>query len=79
MSDTHDMDCERALKNLEAFVDRELPESDQDRVEQHLRICRECCSRVEFESRLKERLSTLSSGDAPSKMRDRVRELIRRF
>ena len=79
MSETHDMGCERALKRLVEFVDGELPESEHDGVEQHLRICRDCCSRMEFESRLKERLSTLSSDDVPSKTRDRVRELIKRF
>jgi anti-sigma factor (TIGR02949 family) len=79
MSDTHDMGCERALKRLVEFVDGELPDSEHDGVEQHLRICRDCCSRMEFESRLKERLSMLSGDDVPSKTRDRVRELIRRF
>ena len=79
MSETHDMGCERALKRLVEFVDSELPDSEHNGVEQHLRICRDCCSRMEFESRLKERLATLSSEDAPSKTRDRVRELIRRF
>jgi anti-sigma factor (TIGR02949 family) len=73
------MGCELALKHLVEFLDRELPERDYDGVEQHLRICRNCCSRMEFESRLKERLSTLSSHDVPSTTRDRVRELIRRF
>jgi anti-sigma factor (TIGR02949 family) len=73
------MGCEQALKRLVEFVDGELVESEHDSVEQHLRICRDCCSRMEFESRLKERLSALSSDDAPSKTRDRVRELIRRF
>ena len=79
MSDTHDMGCERALKRLVEFVDGELPDSEHDGVEQHLRICRDCCSRMEFESRLKERLSALSSDDVPSTTRDRVRELIKRF
>jgi anti-sigma factor (TIGR02949 family) len=79
MSKTHDMDCERALKRLVEFVDGELPESEHDGVEQHLRICRDCCSRMEFESRLKERLSALSSDDVPSTTRDRVRELIKEF
>jgi anti-sigma factor (TIGR02949 family) len=79
MSDTHDMGCEQALKHLVEFVDGELPDSEHDGVEQHLRICRDCCSRMEFESRLKERLATLSSEDVPSKTRDRVRELIKRF
>ena len=79
MSKTHDMDCERALKRLVEFVDGELPESEHDGVEQHLRICRGCCSRMEFESRLKERLSGLSTEDLPSTTRDRVRNLIKRF
>jgi hypothetical protein len=34
---------------------------------------------MEFESRLKERLSTLSTDDVPSATRDRVRDLVRRF
>jgi anti-sigma factor (TIGR02949 family) len=79
MSDTHDIGCERALKRLVEFVDGELREGEHDSVEQHLRICRECCSRMEFESRLKERLSALSSDDVPSTTRDRVLELIKRF
>ena len=79
MSDTHDIGCELALKRLVEFVDGELAESEHDGVEQHLRICRDCCSRMEFESRLKERRSTLSPDDVPSTTRDRVRELIKRF
>jgi anti-sigma factor (TIGR02949 family) len=79
MSETHDMGCELALKRLVEFVDGELPESEHDGVEQHLRICRDCCSRMEFESRLKERLSALSSDDVPSTTRDRVRDLIKKF
>jgi anti-sigma factor (TIGR02949 family) len=79
MSDTHDIGCERALKRLVEFVDGELREGEHDSVEQHLRICRNCCSRMEFESRLKERLSALSTQEVPSTTRDRVRDLIRRF
>ena len=79
MSENHDVGCEQALKRLVEFVDGELPGSEHDGVEQHLRICRDCCSRMEFESRLKERLSALSSDDVPSTTRDRVRELIKRF
>ena len=79
MSETHDMGCELALKRLVDFVDGELPESEHDGVEQHLRICRDCCSRMEFERRLKERLSALSTEDVPSTTRDRVRDLIKKF
>lgn len=79
MSDTDDVGCEQALKHIVEFVDQELPDSEHDGVEQHLRICRNCCSRMEFERRLKERLSTLSTEDVPSTTRNRVRDLIRRF
>jgi anti-sigma factor (TIGR02949 family) len=79
MSDTHDIGCERALKRLIEFVDGELLEGEHDSMEQHLRICRNCCSRMEFESRLKERLSALSTQEVPSTTRDRVRDLIKRI
>ena len=79
MSDTHDIGCELALKRLIEFIDGELREGEQDSMEQHLRICRNCCSRMEFESRLKERLSALSTQEVPSTTRDRVRDLIKRF
>ena len=79
MSETDDMGCERALTRLLEFIDHELSDSEHDSMERHLRICRGCCSRMEFESRLKERLSALSSDDVPSTTRDRVRELIKRF
>jgi anti-sigma factor (TIGR02949 family) len=79
MSDTHDIGCELALKRLIEFVDGELREGEHDSMEQHLRICRNCCSRMEFETRLKERLSALSTQEVPSTTRDRVRDLIKRF
>jgi hypothetical protein len=34
---------------------------------------------MEFESRLKQQLSTLSTEDVPAASRDRVRNLIKRF
>ena len=79
MSETDDMGCEQALKHLLEFIDHELSDSEHDSVEQHLRICRNCCSRMEFERRLKERLSALSTKDVPSTTRDRVRDLIKKF
>ena len=79
MSATDDMGCEQALKRLLEFIDRELSDSEHDSVERHLRTCRGCCSRMEFENRLKQRLSALSGDDAPTKSRDRIRKLIQGF
>ena len=79
MREMDDIGCEVALARLLAFIDEELSERDRGSVERHLRTCRTCFSRMEFERRLKERLSALSSGDAPSASRERIRDLIKRF
>jgi anti-sigma factor (TIGR02949 family) len=79
MSDMNEMDCEQALERLLEFIDRELSDSEHESVERHLRRCRGCCSRLEFESRLKQRLSALSTVDVPSTAYDRIRNLIKRF
>jgi anti-sigma factor (TIGR02949 family) len=73
------MGCEQALEHLLEFIDHELPDSEHDSVERHLRTCRSCFSRMEFESRLKQRLSALPTEEIPSKSRDRIRDLIKGF
>jgi anti-sigma factor (TIGR02949 family) len=73
------MGCERALTRLLEFIDHELADGEHDSVERHLRTCRSCFSRMEFESRLKERVSALSTEEVPSASRERVRNLIKRF
>jgi anti-sigma factor (TIGR02949 family) len=79
MSETDDIGCQQALKRLLEFIDRELPDSEHDNVERHLSTCRSCFSRMEFERRLKQRLSALSADDVPVKSRDRIRALIKGF
>ena len=79
MSESDDISCEQALERLQEFIDRELPETEYKNVERHLRRCRSCFSRKEFESQLRQRLSALSSDDVPAKLRDRIRDLIKRF
>jgi anti-sigma factor (TIGR02949 family) len=79
MAEPDDIGCEQALKRLLEFIDRELSDSERDTVEHHLRTCRSCFSRMEFESRLKQRLSALSSDEAPQTARDRIRNLIKGF
>ena len=79
MSDADDIGCEQALERLAEFVDRELPASEHGVLEQHLRRCRSCYSRMDFESRLKQKLSALSGEDVPEEARSRIRALIRGF
>jgi anti-sigma factor (TIGR02949 family) len=79
MSGSDSIGCEQALKRLLEFIDRELPDSERERMEQHLRTCRSCFSRMEFESRLKRRLATLASDDVPVRSRERILELLKQF
>jgi anti-sigma factor (TIGR02949 family) len=79
MSEQDDIGCEEALKRLAEFIDCELSDSELNNVQRHLRTCRSCFSRMEFESRLKQRLSALTGDDAPAQSRDRIRKLIEGF
>jgi len=79
MPELDNMGCDEALKRLLEFIDRELSDSEHDHVERHLRTCRSCFSRMEFEHRLKQRLSALSADDVPAKSHDRIRKLIKGF
>lgn len=79
MPERDNIACEEALNRLAEFIDCELSDREKDNVERHLRTCRSCYSRMEFESRLKQRLSALSGDDAPTKMSDRIRKLIKGF
>ena len=73
------MSCEEVLERVLEFVDRELGDADRVRLEHHLDTCRSCYSRVEFERRLKGRLTDLAREEAPAPVRDRISRLIERF
>lgn len=79
MSEPDTIGCEEALRRLLAFIDRELPTPEHEDVEHHLRTCRSCFSRMEFESRLKQQLSALSTDEAPARATTRIRALIKEF
>jgi anti-sigma factor (TIGR02949 family) len=79
MSGHGDIGCEDALKRLLELIDGELSDTEQDDVERHLRTCRSCFSRMEFERRLKQRLAALPADDVPATLRGRVHDLIKGF
>lgn len=79
MSGDWDIGCEEALKRLFELIDGELSDHERDDVERHLRTCRSCFSRMEFERRLKQRLSALPADDVPATLRRRVHDLLKGF
>jgi len=75
----NDINCEEALKQLLAFIDHELADGDRESLEHHLRACRSCFSRAEFERHLKGKLRALASDDTSGTTRDRIKALIHTF
>ncbi|MBI2313252.1 MAG: zf-HC2 domain-containing protein [Betaproteobacteria bacterium] len=79
MKEPRTLSCEEALKDMYTFLDHELGEAERRDLEEHLRICRSCFSRVEFEKRLRERLADTGQSEASGDLQNRIRSLIGRF
>lgn len=72
------MDCERALDELEAYLDGELAEPGRVEVERHLFGCASCFDQSEFRLRVREivRRKCGVEADLPDRVVVRIRRLI---
>ncbi|MFO1362243.1 MAG: zf-HC2 domain-containing protein [Burkholderiales bacterium] len=73
------IDCELALKQIFEYVDHELGEHEHAWLEQHLRTCKSCFSRMEFERRLKEKVGALREDELASPLGERIKSLLKSF
>lgn len=73
------IDCEQALKQVFAFIDRELGADDRQAMQRHLHTCKSCFSRVEFERLLKERVGQLRDDEAGELLSQRITRLLKSF
>ncbi len=71
--------CEEALRRLFGYLDRELDAKHHSEMEQHLRTCRACFSRAEFERRLKTRLAGAGRQQPSPEFEQRIRRLLWNF
>jgi anti-sigma factor RsiW len=71
--------CEEALRLLAAYLDGEIGADEHQAMEHHLRLCRSCCSRAEFERHLKAQLGHLRQAGVRPAFEQRIRELIAQF
>ncbi|HXV09324.1 MAG TPA: zf-HC2 domain-containing protein [Burkholderiales bacterium] len=74
-----EIDCERALKQVFDFIDRELGAADHEAMHRHIETCKSCFSRVEFERKLKTKLGALREEKATEQMSERVKDLLKKF
>ncbi len=79
MSDPATINCEEALRLLAVYLDGELHGAEHASVEDHLKTCRSCFSRGEFERRLKAELSHLGRGDVRPAFEQHIRQLLTQF
>jgi anti-sigma factor (TIGR02949 family) len=73
------IDCELALRQILEYVDHELGDHDHSLMEQHLRTCKSCFSRMEFERRLKRKVGELREDEVPSPLNERIKGLLKSF
>lgn len=71
--------CEELLERLFVYLDRELDNQARSEIDHHLEQCRDCFSRVEFEKRLRHRVSGAGIQKAPERLHIRVRKILDRF
>jgi mycothiol system anti-sigma-R factor len=71
--------CEEVIAHLFAYLDDETDPEKRSYIEHHLKECRACFSRAEFEKALRAKVSQLGDKEAPATLRRRVRSLLDQF
>jgi anti-sigma factor (TIGR02949 family) len=73
------VDCERVVRALWDYLDRELDEADMAVVDAHLAACDQCRAHAVFERQLIDAIRRLrTQHDEPGLLRTRVLDMLRR-
>jgi anti-sigma factor (TIGR02949 family) len=73
------INCDQALRQVFAYLDRELGERERAAMQEHMRACKGCFSRMEFERLLKGKVKALREEKASPRVSKRVRSLLKAF
>lgn len=74
-----ELNCEEVIERLFDWLDRRLDHTHSAEIQRHMKRCRECFSRAEFERHLRERIARAGATRAPDSLRRRVRSLLDGF
>ncbi|MEY3805586.1 MAG: anti-sigma factor [Actinomycetota bacterium] len=67
-------DCQETLKELERFLDSELPKDRSEQILSHLKICSDCQGAFEFHAELRAAIRTKAQKDElPEGFLDRLK------
>jgi len=73
------IDCDEVLREVEAFLDHELPQERSEVIAVHLRTCSPCARRADFQQRLRAivaRKCVLDRAQIPETLAIRIRMVI---
>ena len=73
------MKCEDVLRELLAYLDREVDGHTAVLIDRHLEACRGCFTRAVFERKLKAHLRAAADKPAPARLRARVKDILEKF
>lgn len=73
------LNCEQVLEKLFDYVDHELNRGETELLEMHLRHCRHCFDRAEFEQLLKNRIRSLKKEESSQALKERIEKIIDLF
>lgn len=74
-----EVDCDEVLRDLEAFLDGELPGERASTVGEHLRACSPCLARGDFRQRLRDIVAEKCGRavELPADLEERVKLAVR--
>lgn len=70
------LSCEEVVRRLLAYLDGDLDETTRAEIDRHLTACRECCSRLDFEKRLRTKIQESGKEEAPEELYRRIRKML---
>lgn len=73
------IDCTTAVKQLWAFIEREMEDDDKASMDEHLNFCKRCCGEVEFAEELRDVLKTAAGPKLPEDAAVRLGDFIERL
>ncbi|HEX2197809.1 MAG TPA: zf-HC2 domain-containing protein [Burkholderiales bacterium] len=71
--------CEEVLRQLFAYLDREVDARTAALIDRHLEACRGCFGRASFERKLKAHLKAAAHKPAPARLRSRIKDILDKF
>lgn len=70
------IDCNEAVRQLWAYLEREVDPVERTRIEEHLAVCRRCCGEMEFADELRSFMARRPEVEIPSGLMTRMEQLI---